>query len=1039
MTTPITETPIIFGAYIENLSANVGYGADSSTCQMSVVFESDGPLRTSDFEDNFPELGTAVGVKVGSFEFGGVLQRYTHKRALSGYKYDLIIESPAKFLDGLHIILDRFQGSTFPSVSHTHPQDNIYLESNKIFTSQNYIFTNEINNVWNPFAVLENYAYGGTFGDSDVNEAGFPARIALRIIEEISRGEHPFGNKATFGQSEYEVDLSEVINIVPEFFRVKGPVQSLNSIIQECCEVAMHDFVVVVQPKTGSITNGIIDNPVIKIRVVDKKDPPTPDTIKIIVNQYEEQEKLIAGDFGKEFSDVATQKLVIGGPASRHYMSAYQNFYPVWGKTMGLIPRFIVGSQTVAAGGLDNDAEVQISLNSGAMYTATVLEIRCAMSSFDTWVVYKALKNAPDLSKYTKIRIDDYAINGLINGEMTVQQLFNTKEELDEAYSGYYQGLNPLEEITKIYNAIKAVGDNYYGKKFLVPLPAEPGGLDNNIKFVSEDQQYVTSWKVSDSAWVDNKPFSDVSFYDGDGRLKTVSSWVIDNKYDFSGLGNDYAIGMGGIGSVAVAEKDIYWLTVGEDLALPFCLVETKEVLSFDQYTTDQLGFVHLLKLIRNIDLDPAILLDFGSESGAAIGIAPARVAPSFISVPQESNRYNWGPWWKYSSKIGKAEVVIEDSLRPETFGSSTILNQIGYDYAFVSSANVSGNETGYIEVAELPIHNLADRFAVSGPYVSNIDVSIGLDGVRTTYKFNTWTPQFGRLAKYNADRISRINKNRIAFLQEQRDRIFKPPFPQKTILPIKTNPYILPNMGAFNLIMGNLLGSGKANVQGQGVKNAMVNIAAPNKRNQAFGCSNEQIFTPIRLEKPTTKNPESLNPYFSFDDNDFSHVVLEGTDVTGLDFKENQNNITAVRTMGLRGPLLLSGWGYDISGNPVPAKDGSPTEFADDAPTNRNNWKSGPIDLKWDEDRKMWTSGFQIAEGWLTSDIVAPAPGSSEDFTVQTKKTSAWTDGDVITVKNRDPYLSFTLSPTYENSILVVAMKINNEWRPIYIGFDCG
>ena len=127
MTTPITETPIIFGAYIENLSANVGYGADSSTCQMSLVFESDGPLRTSDLEDNFPELGTAIGVKVGSFEFGGVLQRYTHKRALSGYKYDFIIESPAKFLDGLHVILDRFQGSTFPSVSHTHPQDNIYF------------------------------------------------------------------------------------------------------------------------------------------------------------------------------------------------------------------------------------------------------------------------------------------------------------------------------------------------------------------------------------------------------------------------------------------------------------------------------------------------------------------------------------------------------------------------------------------------------------------------------------------------------------------------------------------------------------------------------------------------------------------------------------------------------------------------------------------------------------------------------------------------------------------------------------------------
>lgn len=1034
MTTPISEPITIFGGYVEELTANAGYGGDSSSCQFSLVFESDGPLRATDMDNNFPELGTAVGLKINNFEFCGILQRWTHKRSISGYKYDVIIESPSKWLDGLHVIISGFQGTTFPSVTHVHPQDNITLNANKISTSSNYIFANEINNIWNPFAVLENYQYGGSFGGADVNSAGFPAKRLLEIIEEISRGEHPFGGKAVFGESQYEVDLSELIAVVPEFFRVKGPTQNLNAIIQECCEVAACDYIISVYSKSGFAENGVIDDPVIKVRIIDKSLPPNPETIKTIVSQYESQAKLISGDFGKEFLDTTTQKIVIGGPASRHYTGAPYNFYPIWGKTMGIRPQYIIGTQTVNAGGLSNNAIVPISLNTGALYNATVLEIRCAISSFDTWVLYKALTGASDLSKYTKIRVDDYAINGIISGEITIQQLFNTKEELDEAYGGYYDGLNPLEEITKIYNSIKSVGDQYYGKKFLVPLPFEIGGIDNNIRFINEDQQYETSWKIADSAWVDNKPFLDVSFYDSEGKLKPVASWVIDPTNDYSGLNNNYAFGMAGLGSIISVEPEIYWLTIGLSPIAPYCVVEVPEVLKFDEYTTDKLALVHLLKLLKNITISPESILDFGSESALNIGIAPAKTTPMFISIPQESSRYTWGPWWKYSSKKGKAEVVYEESLRPETFGSSSTLNSIGYDYAFVASANVAGNEAGYIEVAELPIHNLADRFAVSGPYVSNIECSVSLDGVKTTYKFNTWTPQFGRLQKYNADRLSRINKGRIQFLQDQRDKYFKTPFPPKVMVPLRTNSYYMPNMGAFNLISASLL-NGKANVQGQAVGNAMVNFAAPQKRQQGFACSQEQIFTPVRIEKPNGNNPSTLNPYFAFADNDFAHVVCEGGD--GLDFQENKANITAVRTLALRGPILLSGWGFDLYGNPVPAKDDDPAEFADDAPTNRNKWKTGPIDLRWDEERKVWSSGFDVREGILVSDIVAPTdPDNPTTFQIQTKKNN-WEDGDIIDVTNRDKTFSFTLTPALEGLVYVGVIKANNKWTTFWINCE--
>jgi len=1040
MSIDIAAAPKLFGGYIESLSSGAGYGADGGSCQISLVFENDGPLRPYDLDRNFPELGTAVGIKWGEFEFGGILQRFTHKRSLDGYKYDVIIESPGKWLDGVQIITEGFQGTTFPAITHNHPQTGDFLPSNKFNTENNYIFTNDVNNIWNPFAVLENYQYGGNFGNSDINSAGFPAKSLLSLIEEISRGEHPFGGKAVFGESEYEVDLSELIPIVPEFFRVKGPHQSLNSIIQECCEISIHDYIVFVKPKRGSISNGIIEKPVIKIKVVDKREPPNPDTIKIIVNQYEREKKLVSADFGKEFSDTVTQKLVIGGPASRHVMSSPYNFYPVWGKTAGIRPQYIIGNRTVSAGGMDMFASVQVSLNSGAMYNATVLEVRCAMSSFETWILYKALMGDSLLAKFSKIRIDDYAINGLINRSITSEQLFNTDKEAKQVYGPYYQGSNPYDEIQKIYNAVKTVGDQFYGKRFFVPLPFEPGGIDNNIKFINEDQQYITSWKLADSAWVDNKPFSDVSFYDGDGRLKAVSSWIIGNQFDYSGLGSEYAFGMGGIASVVNVEKDIYWQNLGS-IALPYCIVEVKDVLNFDQYTTDKLGAGHLLKLIRGIDVDSSSLINFGSDDGSSgYGIAPAKQAPTFISIPQESNRYTWGPWWRYSSKKGKAEIESDTSLTPETFGSSSVLNSVGYAYAFVSGANVAGNESGYVEVAEVPVYNLAERFAVSGPYVSNIDINYGIDGVRTTYKFNTWTPQFGKLAKYNADRISRINKSTIRFLQEQRERFIKPPLPQKTVMDIMKSKFIPSLAGAPSRIMGRIVqgqnGAKMVTVAPSHNQTAMVVTAAPG--NDDYGCTPEQIFTPAKIEKPNDNDPNTLNPYFAFAKTDFVSVAGEGQN-TNDNFQENADKFTAVKTIALRGPLLVSGWGYDTSGNPVPAKEGNETQFHENTGTDRTLWKTGPVDLQWDDNRKMWVAGgLGLIEGVLISPITAPSTpfDNSTQFTIQQKKKDGdnFSNGEEINVINRDPYLSVSLNQANAGKILVVAAKINQEWRPLWV-----
>src|SRR5690606_16887056 len=48
------------------------------------------------------------------------------------------------------------------------------------------------------------------------------------------------------------------------------------------------------------------------------------------------------------------------------------------------------------------------------------------------------------------------------------------------------------------------------------------------------------------------------------------------------------------------------------------------------------------------------------------------------------------------------------------------------------------------------------------GPNVTNITVTVGPEGLTTQYEFRTFTPKFGRFAKYNAERLKQIGKQKL-------------------------------------------------------------------------------------------------------------------------------------------------------------------------------------------------------------------------------------------------------------------------------------
>ena len=221
------------------------------------------------------------------------------------------------------------------------------------------------------------------------------------------------------------------------------------------------------------------------------------------------------------------------------------------------------------------------------------------------------------------------------------------------------------------------------------------------------------------------------------------------------------------------------------------------------------------------------------------------------------------------------------------------------------------------------------------------------------------------------------------------------------------------------------------------------------------------------------------LDPYFYFSKNDYGLVAKDG--------KSNSKNINVkkdavkdhVRTMGLKGPMYYSGWGYDTRGLPVPnaanqivqtgvGVNNQPLygtdvngsyKFHEKTPIERKLWKTGPVDLRWHDKRKTWVGGHEMLEGYLISALAAPEKqgvttakmavlriASPTGLTGQNLLASPAVDlkdatgkvtgvrpaiytNEFISVSNRDPSLSAS------SGAYCMVVDINYEWRPIYIG----
>ena len=168
-----------------------------------------------------------------------------------------------------------------------------------------------------------------------------------------------------------------------------------------------------------------------------------------------------------------------------------------------------------------------------------------------------------------------------------------------------------------------------------------------------------------------------------------------------------------------------------------------------------------------------------------------------------------------------------------------------------------------------------------------------------------------------------------------------------------------------------------------------------------------------------------------------------------------NRQDIDVFRTMGsIRGPVIVSGWGFGMDVLPIPrvgdtyddpgwtfkARGGN-TQFDPRCMFSRTEWKTGPIDLRWDDERQVWGTGPEIVCGVaLTAVAAATNPCSPQYFTMSIMRRLVDSEtgvmsnrlGESVLVANRDTSLEQEMK---ENAVFVIAIKLNYEWLPLWVG----
>jgi hypothetical protein len=410
-------------------------------------------------------------------------------------------------------------------------------------------------------------------------------------------------------------------------------------------------------------------------------------------------------------------------------------------------------------------------------------------------------------------------------------------------------------------------------------------------------------------------------------------------------------------------------------------------------------------------------------QDSLILGGAPRATLPLLAVFPLRNNLLTYGPWYTQNGQ-GKVEFSKDETMAPWNFGGFNNLDQAANILVSNMSEARFFGEGGTIEFAGVPDIKLGRQILADGPIISNMSCSIDSGGIVTRYTLGRWDQKSGRNNKYIVDQFKKtndvkkevdkvrreLNKPEAPLNNNSNLRLAKNEFFPRRRVSNSSSQLILSDISVnpdYEFISGvetPISGYEKfyqSNTALMPFYTAIDHLRDENWQNKG-GATLDSLFRPYstnsssegisHFEEPLGNNvvdSNKLNPFK--DGHDIQAIFYGDTVPSGLSresFTDGEDR--DYRPVALKGPMVLTGWGFDTENKPVPSVKDDPnnsgvvpsgssdSDFMEGYLHRSDQWKTGPIDLRWDRERKVWANRDNGGYVVLTGDLISGLTGSN-------------------------------------------------------------
>lgn len=938
----------LYGSTVKNFRSGLGWGTQKGSVTVSLV-------QDSTLGDYFlpPPVGSLTYVQFEQLNFWGILQKWEQSASSSGLPtYEVYIEDPRSILEGAEVILDNYSASVYG-----------------------------IPNLLNVYGYLENL---GGFGASQVNETGMPWSLVAPAIYDITNGlAGLYGGPLSYKGYYYNVDLSGLPS-VPAYYRIGGSTSvSLLEIIDRICNDAGCDYFIDIIPGTTTI----------RVRTASRRLQPPTGYIQALVDSAISSGILVDSKVGVEaVVSQVTSSFLIGGAVQSMYDAQPSSIEPYFGKDVNGNPILSVGTDYLLTANL-NSSEVNDILGS-FYYPCTALEMCFALADQNDWRNYVAA-----------IRPDVAALIGLTSANVPPdfngapvpvmpQDFLNLTPAAILAMAG--ANADDLSEwkTQRLFNFVRKSASEYLGKKFLVQIPFMFSAVDE------DSGKVFTSYEVADGGYVESgvpplglHPIYANDFSSSDGLFKSYALYTDTAIADLGRVDkNEFLIdvynGNGIYVSVSV-DSEIIFL----DELTPCVSVTISNPLY--RPPTDAMGGIDEIIAIYQVTAPEA--QDIFKKLGAGnwyptLNTLP--IQPTYITIPFKSNILTYGPWYAIGAQ-GKVYFQQDSTLVPWKYGGSDLMNLTASSKVSESVTGQQSSESGSVTLVGAPLFNIGDQLTLTGetllgPTITSIDVGYSDSGVISTYNMRTFTTKFGAFSKDNVERIKKLTLRSQELRRESLDAI------NRILVPREVTNDIVAAIGAGTregkppqfqrnsphsvfaaIVDSDADDSSLLRVSATTLPDKEIALAIPSSSIDPDLYDKSSLMSVTGLIRPINTNVSStwlphyetpnanysanaistfLNPFKS--GNDIELYTYGSTTPDCHAYLNNGPTTGGVRGFGLRGPLVISGWGWCTDDAFVPNQNPTTLDGSELTDYLRKSqfWKTGPVDLLWDDERMVWT-----------------------------------------------------------------------------------